>query len=431
MPSIRHLVRPLAHAVTLGVILPTLTVLSPAALAAVPDYDEPRLVARTNFTGAFMLPDGVFATNSTPSLADDGRVALYLSFMPGDVRGVFVEGAGVAFTGEVGALLSDVSLNASGFVVFPQSFSSQDGVYFYDDADSSSGFLTGEPFGATTFSSPQTNEAGDVGLRGGFSAGRVFTIWDGSSAVNVAVEAGLDAGSPYSFLFTPSFDGEDVPGRGIAGKVRLGMNGQTGGDQPDEIRIFRVGGSTLIAEDQDAEPSSQFDSFDNGVSFRTGTGGDRVAFIATLTTGVRGVFVGDGATTTTIALDKDPRVTEIEFFHPVVNEDGLVAFRGVDENGLQALFIGDGTTLVRLIGEHDLIATDLGTARIDQNDGSPVFGGAPAINAAGDIAIRATLTPPDNDQVEWGTGLFVFPAGALFRDGFESGDLTGWGAVVP
>ena len=60
-----------------------------------------------------------------------------------------------------------------------------------------------------------------------------------------------------------------------------------------------------------------------------------------------------------------------------------------------------------MIGEHDLVPTDLGTARIDQNDSSVVFGGNVAINDHGDIAFNAALTPEDNDQIEWGSGMFI------------------------
>jgi len=86
---------------------------------------------------------------------------------------------------------------------------------------------------------------------------------------------------------------------------------------------------------------------------------------------------------------------------------------------MEAIFAGDGTDLVRVIGEHDLVTTDLGTGRIDQHDGSVVFGGALSINARGDIAFSAGLTPENDNQVEWGSGIFI-------ADGFESGDTTAW-----
>ena len=97
----------------------------------------------------------------------------------------------------------------------------------------------------------------------------------------------------------------------------------------------------------------------------------------------------------------------VAFFAPAANGQGLVVFRGTDSAGLDAIFVGDGTTLTRVIGEHDLVPSDLGTARIDQHDDSVTFGGSVAINEHGDLAFHAALAPPDNNQIEWGSGMYV------------------------
>ena len=73
----------------------------------------------------------------------------------------------------------------------------------------------------------------------------------------------------------------------------------------------------------------------------------------------------------------------------------------------------------------------LGEGRIDQHDGSVVMGGAPDINNAGDIAFIASLTPAGNNQIEWGSGLFIAYGSLLFADGFESGDTDEWAVVIP
>jgi hypothetical protein len=157
-----------------------------------------------------------------------------------------------------------------------------------------------------------------------------------------------------------------------------------------------------------------------------------VALTASLDGGARGVYFSDGTTTRTIATTALPEVSEIEFFAPAANDAGVVAFRAKDGSGLRAVWVGDGTDLEVVVREHDLIETDLGTARIDQNDASPVFGGGPSINPRGDVAFAATLTPPDDNQVEWGTGVFLALAPtAIFADGFESGDTSAWSATVP
>lgn len=61
-----------------------------------------------------------------------------------------------------------------------------------------------------------------------------------------------------------------------------------------------------------------------------------------------------------------------------------------------------------------------------------LFGGGVAINEAGDVSFAATLTPPDDNLIEWGTGAFVAHATPLsiFEDGFETGDLSAWSLVV-
>src|SRR5690606_17482051 len=112
-------------------------------------------------------------------------------------------------------------------------------------------------------------------------------------------------------------------------------------------------------------------------------------------------------TTRTIATSADPEVSSIDFFAPAVNDEGLVAFRAFDEAGLRAIFVGDGTTLRRVVTEHDLVPTDRGEGRIDQHDSSPVFGGSVDINARGDVVFAAALTPTGNNQIEWGSGIFV------------------------
>jgi len=84
--------------------------------------------------------------------------------------------------------------------------------------------------------------------------------------------------------------------------------------------------------------------------------------------------------------------------------------------------VSDGVTLRRIIGRGDVLSTDLGLAQIGQNNASDaVFSGAPSINANGDVAFIAALHPDGNNQIEWGTGVFVASANldTVFANGFE------------
>ncbi|MGP1346432.1 MAG: DUF7453 family protein [Phycisphaerales bacterium] len=397
------------------------------ALAGVPDY-EFVLQARTNFAvnpgGSFNIPTGYFFSGENIAINNAGQVAFRLSVTPGDFQSVWYgdeSTGGLVYNSPNGASLTGVSLNDNGRVVWGASFLTTPGIYTYDAGTGSSGFYTNQPFGVTTFSSPEVNNDGQVGYRGGlgFSGNGYFSVdpsVPGPAGVAThALEVGLDPGSPYSFLFTPSFNNN----RQIASSVRYGPG--LSGSNPDEIRIFNADGtSILIAQDDDADPASPYQGFDN--SPRVNDVG-QVAFIATLAGGGRGVFVSDGTTTTTIATTNQPEVSDIEFFGPDINNSGLVTFRARNGDGIRSIFVGDGNELKVLVSRFDIVPSDQGPARVDQESlSTPAFGGAPRINDQGDVAFNCGLTPPDNDQVEWGTGVFV--ARAIIVEACP-GDLNG------
>ena len=412
-------------------LISALVVMAGAAPAAalLPYMEASNLLCRANFSGAYHLPNSAFFTNSTPALNDVGEAAIYLSVLGNDTRGVFYHDGttgGVVFEGPTGVFLSDVAINDHGRVVFPMSFSGQDGVWRWDAMGNSSGILTNLPLGTATWGSPKIDDLGRVGFRAGFANGQAFASWAAGNVAIHATEVGIDLGSPYSFLFTPSTNGQ----RQIAAKVRLGPAGQVGEERPDQIRIFSSdGSSSLIAEDVNSNAASPFSRFDNSVSL---TDNGWVAFTAQGTDGRRGVYFSNGITTRQIAIDDNTTVTEIEFFAPAANNAGQVIFRGKNAAGLQTIFMGDGTDLLEAIHEHDLVTTDLGIARLDQHDSSPIFGGSPALNQNGDIGYGAGLTPPGDNQVEWGSGFFVMRASYLiFADGFESANTSAWTQTVP
>jgi hypothetical protein len=417
-----HHHRPFARTSAFVAVL-ALAAAAPAA-AEVSPYTRFQLQARANFTDSFNLPIGAFWSNVTPRLDDDRRVAFHLNVVPGsDGKGIWLGGGGtgaIVHTTPDGSFVFDTALDGAGGVVWEQVDSSPQGLFRYTPGGGAV-HVTSQPIGASGWGSPGADEAGRVGFRASFSGDHAHVSWDGAIAFH-AVEADLDVGSPYSFLFTPSYGA----GRRIASKVRLGAAGQTGNERPDEIRIFAADGSSvLVAADQDADPLSPYAGFDNGVAMNEH---GQVAFIATLVAGGRGVFFWDGEDVVTIATVAHPDLSELEFFAPAVSDLGRVAFRAKDAAGLRAIWAGEGGEVRRVVGEHDLLPTDLGPARIDEHlPANPVFGGGPSIDRHGDIAFSANLTPPDDDQVEWGSGIFVALSDDIFADGFESGDDSRWG----
>jgi len=400
--------------------------------AGVPTYNEFELQARSNLcvnTGGadvFNLPCDAFFNSSTPAI-NNGQVAVQLGVLPNsEADGVWfgADGAGeIVFTSESGASVSDVSLNNNGKAVFEIFFASQNGIFFYDSNTDASGLETTLPIGASQWDSPVINDSGEIGYRAAFGfTGDAYVSYNGMDSTTVHItDNGVKPSSPYSFLFTPDFNAD----RNIAGKVREGDNpNDFDGENPDQIRIFDTDGSSiLMAEDNDSNSKSAYGGFDNSLALNDN---GAVAFVTTLTDGTRAVVRADSPTEhVVIASENDPDIDEIIFFPPDLNNNGLVVFRAFDGDGLDAIFVGDGENLVRLIGRGDELMIDLGLAQINQHDDSPAFGGAVSINDAGDVVFNAGLTPAEDTQIEWGSGIIV--AGAETDD--VLGDLNGDGNV--
>lgn len=401
--------------------LPHIIVAVVAALAAwaaqvrgaVPNYTVFQIQARTNFGvnpgGAYNVPPDYFFSGEDIRVNDQRQVAFRLTVTPGLFKSIWFGRAGVGgivYNTVDDAFIGSVALNQLGRVVWETTFTAQNGLYFYDQPSMTSGFLTNRPLGASSWSSPRINNAGQVGYRVNFSgSGQAWVSWDpaapNSPAFHVA-EVGVDPPSPYSFLFTPNFNNN----RQIAGVARRGGPGQTGSSQPDEIRIFNADGSSvLIAQDRDANPASPYSSFDNSPGVNDV---GQVAFIATLFAGGRGVFISNGTTTTTIATTGvGSPVSNIEFFSPACNNRSQVVFRAFDSGGRRAIWVGDGVDLKKVVTAQDILPSDLGPARVAQHDSSPVFGGSPSINNYGDVSFNAGLTPPDDNQIEWGSAVYL------------------------
>ncbi len=387
----------------LSAFLPALSV-----NAQVPAYREFELQARSNLSvnvneGTYNLPPDTFFANATADINNNREVTFRLNIIEaGDEQGIFHASGGqgsIVYTSPAGAFLSDSTINNHGYIVFPRSFAAPNGVYFVDTLAQTSGLLTSGPLGNGTWGSPQVNDAGQVGYRGNFSgSGQFFYSYDPETNTGAyhTTESGVDPQNPYTFLFTPSFNNN----RQIAGKGRL-----PGSGAPDEIRIFETdGSSTLIARTSALDPLSPYTGFDNSVSLNDQ---GQVAFTANLVGGGRGIFVSDGEETIEIATTAHPDINTIEFFAPALNNNGLVAFRARDGDNFYAIFVGDGSDLVRIVGQWDVVPTDNGPAWIAQHDSSVTFGGGVSINDHGDIVFNAALTPEGNNQIEWGSGIFI------------------------
>jgi hypothetical protein len=382
-----------------------------AGPAVFPGSWQLTLIARSNFevneSGSYRIPPDHFLDLPTIQLTGDGQVAFGVPIAPDSRRHLWLgdaEGGELVYASPVDAFMTGVAMNGSGRVVFDLTETDTEGLYYYDPgARPESGVATTEPFGALSRGGVTINDDGQVGFRASFGDARAhYLLEPGSSSPAVRIaETALDAGSPYSFLFSPAMNqAGDIAGQGRRGP------GQ-GDERPDEIVIRQADGeAVIVARDVDADPRSAYAEFDASAVAVNRAG--QVAFIANLAAGGRAVVVGDGTSDRIIAREGEGEVGEIEFFSPDINAHGWVVFRGFDSEGLRAIWIGDGTSLERIATEHDQVTSDVGPARIDQEtEENPVFAGGPTINDRGDVAFTCGLAPPDDDQEEWGTAVYV------------------------
>lgn len=388
-------------AAAFGVLLAALG--ARAAHAGVPIYTF-QLQARASLIDGFNVPSGSSFNSVSPVINATETVAfkLVVNGATGNA-GIWTGHAGVGevvYDAPPGRILGDAAIDAVGEIVFHQSIDFvTEGVWRYDPVPDTTtqAVPPGGPLGIQGFTSPAINDAGLIGGRVDLGASQAY-VTDAAGTQEVYVEEGTDG---IAFLFVAELNGSGQ----LAGKVRLGG---LSNDQPDEIRRYEADGTyTTMAVDADSDPGSPFLSFGNGIGL---SDIGLVAFTATITGG-DGVFLADGVGVTPIATFEDPEIASIDFFWPAVNDGGLVVFRAFEPGGTRAIFAGDGITLRRVVGEHDIVTTDLGEARIDRPDASPVFAGNPDVDAGGDIVFNASLTAPDDPQTSYGSGVFVGFAG--------------------
>ncbi len=394
--------------------------------AALPDYVGFQLQARGGASVApaqFNLSAGASIDNASVDLSDAGVMTARVRVptgQPGDVsnRHVFVGQNGAGFNvseGPVGSSISAPRVAADGKVWFAANIpGALAGVYRYDPATLATVRVTGLPSGAMSYASARGNSAGQVGYLAEFASGKAWVSFAGAVAEIHLEDRSRDPASAYSLLLPPSFDETRL----MAGKVVL----FSGGHEQIVAKDNRIGDPVILAQTIGQVPTSPFVAFDDEVAMSPN--GGRVAFVADLVGGARGVFRSDSpGNIVEIARSGDPGLSAIEFVAPAVNDDGLVAFRGVDGSGKESIFVADDTDLRRVIGRGDAVATDLGPGRIDQaNINDVALLGGVAINGGGDIAFAAALTPVANNQIEWGNGVYIARVGtdALHADGFEN-----------
>ncbi len=396
------------------------------ASAQVPAYDTLQLQARSNLIvndNGWNLPPGSSFNSITATINDTGQVAFPVQLVPIDgnlsdtAPGIWLGSDG---TGDIATLLPSesigdrIAINGLGELAY-YGFGDAYTLRRWDPVGGERQVGT-SPLFPTGIGAVSLSDDGVIGWRGSFTGGQALVSTLGTSSSLHAQSTGLDPTSTYAFLYTPSMNASRL----VAAKVNVGST------TPAEIRVFAADGtSTRVVADTSLDPTSPFDRFDNSLAF---SDSGSIAVVLRVANGaVRAVYRfdpldGGGYAATEIArVQAAGTIRELDAFPPDVNDDGLVVFRARDAAG-QAIYVGDGSTLVRVVGQGTVVDTDLGAGQVGQHDTSPIFSGAPTINAAGAVAFIAGLHPQGDNQTEWGSGVFVARAGGtdlIFTDGFD------------
>ena len=407
------------------------------AQAAPPVYTDIELQARSNLIvndNGWNVPPGTSFNSNSANLNDDGQVTFTAGVVPID-GSLTRSGAGIWIGGhgkgrfvaihESGSpdgsmIIADrPGINASGQIAY---YTSDDGGPYtlrrYDPVADQSSPVSVMPLTPTSFSNPNIAEDGAIGFKGKMGIGYGIAFGGAGPGTLYAVDTNVDGASPYAYIYSPASNSA----RQIAVKV------STSDYSHNEIRLFNSAtDSRLLVADKATDPNSPFATFDNGLALNAH---GAIAVTVKLVTGnVRAIYRftpgPSGVEAVEIArVESTGTIRDIESFAPAINDAGLVVFRAKDANG-QAIYAGDGTSLVRVTGKGDVVTTDLGEAQLGQHDSSPIFSGAPAVNNHGDVAFVAGVHPNGDNQVEWGSGVFVAHAerpvvdDTVFKDGFD------------
>jgi MYXO-CTERM domain-containing protein len=392
--------------------------------AELPEY-KPQLQARTNLlgnpSGAYnVAPGNLLAGSLQVPLTGDRQVAFRLAITPEGRNAIWWGGDGMGSRiyllpnlGE-DARAGDPGLNSQGdiaFAVTGASVAADNGIYLLNASTPDQVRIIRQPVGASDWSSLWLNEAGQLGFRASFPVtGRAYALLtpraDGSYALTyLAQEKGFDPAHRYQFLYSPTMNDRGQ----MAG---VGDTESGGSEFYQELRVYDPDGlnSWVVARSRGldaASPVYRFASVQPALNNRA-----QVAFLGTARNAsnqnVTTLWLWTGSELRVLAQNGQDGIKDLEFFPPDMNDSGLVVFRAIDSANLRAVWVSDGVEVKRVVTEHDILPSDQGPARVDQETVSgPVFAGAASINARGDVTFVAGLAPPENNQEEWGTAIYV------------------------
>ncbi|HXH76747.1 MAG TPA: hypothetical protein VNJ08_17385 [Bacteriovoracaceae bacterium] len=364
------------------------------------------LIARANLEDGYRLPPGSFIDNTSPAINDKGSVAFkVLSFLDGK-SGVVIVPAGeeskLVHASESELYLTDVSLTSHDEVYFSEfSETGPMGIYRFHQDQLKKIFSVDDLFDFSAVGMPVANSGGFCfkSTRGSDARANREILCTGTTGGELKKIFGegqpVKNGERASYIFTPGFNGKGE----FAAKMRLGSRGEFAEERPDVVALVNKTGVHVLVSDINADSASKFTRFNNSVSLNNH---GEVALVATTMDNKSCLLLASEASAKVKVCDGEFGIKVIEYFAPQLNDRGSLAFRAFDMYGKRQIYLfkkGD-VTPQKLVGEDDLITTDVGETRITFREGFPGLSGNLGLNGLDQIVFHAILG-------ESGAGIFV------------------------
>jgi hypothetical protein len=386
-------------------------IVSNCAMAALPDYKSPEILARANIKDGYNLPPMSFLNNTSPIINDRGDVAFKLMAVEGENNQALWVKMAEEENGKIIYVAPDER-----FLTEPEAISDSGKIAFnlYDEGVTDGLFLmdiktlkvdqvlSPDNLSIQYYTYPQAKNNGHIYFRAtDDSNDRIFYEFNGKSLTKILAEGVESLGIKSSYLFRPSVNDSGA----IAFKSRMGDRGQWDESNPDSILLLSPSTDpkipamkvTTIAKDKDTDVHSPFLGFGNSVSLSKH---GLISFTATNLESKKQIILSKEAKLIPVATEGSNGISEIETFSSKVNDSGLVLFRAKDAEGKRGIYIASEEGVKRLIGEGDEIQTDVGPGKILYNPNYPGFGGDVHMNSQGEIVFYCLIVShPDNKEL--------------------------------
>ena len=367
----------------------TIIILISSQAFALPEYEKPILEMSSSLKDGHNAPAVSLFVNSTPTINDKRNIGIVLSFIEGQmISGIWTkinEKISLPYIRDDGFRISDFNLkedNQFSFTIHQESF-----------------FIDLIKLKLNTLGKPEIVSLKDLGgdisqldninnvysshtglmLKGNSPQKGIYSLNKDNQLV-LLVEENKDG---VSYIFSPSYNKRGS----LAFKARYGAMGEWAESRPDRIILKKNNESIIIASDEDANSASRWSSFRNGVSLNIK---DEVCFVGIDSNGRANIVVSLNGKQKVVATE-GKEVSKITYFTPIINDHGVVAFRGVNKEGLNGVFVTDGKRIKTILLEKDVLATAIGKVKIFNGRHIP-FGGNIGFNNLGDIVINTAIS---------------------------------------